>query len=81
MCPIRFFNVAAVFSQAGVDLHTPTLTTCYNGLTACMIALAADKCGASADHFNVYIVSHVMISMFTLICGPRDHFCACVFTS
>ena len=60
-----------MFADAGVNIHEATLTTCYIGMTACMPALAAEKCGASADNFNVYIVSleTLLLSIIRSITG------------
>ena len=34
-----------VFADNGVDLSRPFTTTCGSGITACIVAFAADQCG------------------------------------
>lgn len=45
-------ELQAVFTAKGVALHKPITTTCGSGVTAAVIALAAEICGA--DHVSLY---------------------------
>lgn len=40
-------ELEAAFEQAGVDLTKPLITTCGSGMTACVLALAAERLGNS----------------------------------
>ena len=55
-----------MFEDAGIDLENggPLVSSCYNGIAACLIPLAADKLGVKLDGSSVYVVSRQILELY-----------------
>ena len=55
-----------VFEKADVDFSKPIVSTCYIGMSACVLPLAAEKAGHNIDNINIYEASLLSTSYFSL---------------
>ena len=60
----RWLGVISVFASHSIDTRQPTVSACYNAISACLTPLAFAQCGADPEHVNVYLVS-----FDTLLCA------------
>ena len=56
-CRAATLLVLAVYNEHGVNTQQPTVSACYNGMAACLTALAFAHSEANPENVQVYLVS------------------------